>query len=201
MKDLHYDDRGLIPGIVQHAVTAQVLMLAYLNEESIARTRETGLVTFWSRSRDELWQKGETSGDTLSLVSMAADCDGDALLITALPSGPTCHTGKVTCFDDHTEQGLAWLEQLWDVIASRAVERPDGSYTTTLLDGGVEAVGRKVTEEATEVLLAAKDHAAGGPADRLAEESADLVYHLLVLLAERDMPPADMIDVLRARSS
>ena len=202
MTALRFDDRGLVPGIVQHAVTRRVLMLGYLNEESIARTAQTGFVTFWSRSRAELWQKGETSGNTLTFVSMRPDCDGDALLIEAVPSGPTCHTGAETCFSDDTDdQGFAWLERLWGVIASRAATRPESSYTTSLLEGGVDAAGRKVTEEATEVLLAARDHAAGVPDARLAEESADLVYHLLVLLAERGVNPGVVVDVLRSRAS
>lgn len=200
MTPLRYDGDGLVPGIVQHAVTGQVLMLGYLNEESIARTEDTGLVTFWSRSRNRLWQKGETSGHVLTLGSMTPDCDGDAVLIKALPAGPTCHTGHQTCFDDRTEQGFAWLEKLWDVIASRSENLPSGSYTTTLIEGGVEAAARKVTEEATEVLLATTKHAAGGPADAIAEESADLIYHLLVLLAERGVSPSDMVEVLRTRA-
>ena len=197
----HYDGDGLVPGIVQHAVTGQVLMLGHLNEESVTRTEDTGLVTFWSRSRNRLWQKGETSGNVLTLVSMTTDCDEDAVLIKALPAGPTCHTGQQTCFDNRTEQGFAWLEQLWDVIASRSQNLPTGSYTTTLIEGGVEAAARKVTEEATEVLLAAMNHAAGGPVDAIAEESADLIYHLLVLLAERGVSPSDIVDVLRTRAS
>ena len=201
MTTLRFNDRGLVPGIVQHAVTRRVLMLGYLSEQSIVRTRETGLVTFWSRSRNELWRKGETSHNTLAFVSMRPDCDGDALLIEAVPSGPTCHTGAETCFSDHTDdQGFAWLERLWHVIAARAEERPEGSYTTSLLEGGVDTTGRKVTEEATEVLLAARDQAAGGPDTRLAEESADLVYHLLVLLAERCVSPRAVVDVLRTRA-
>jgi len=201
LTDLRFDEHGLIPGIVQHAVTGRVLMLGYLNAESLARTRESGFVTFWSRSRRTLWQKGETSGHTLSVESISVDCDGDALLIEAVPAGPVCHTGEATCFGDHTGEGFAWLEDLWDVIASRVAQRPAGSYTTSLLEGGVDAAGRKVTEEATEVLLAAKDLAAGtGSTERLADESADLLYHLLVLLAERGMRPADAIDVLRGRA-
>ena len=200
MTSPRYNADGLVPGIVQHAVTGQVLMLGYLNEESLARTVDTGLVTFWSRSRNRLWQKGETSGNVLNLVSMTADCDGDALLIKALPAGPTCHTGQQTCFDDHTDQGFAWLEELWGVIASRSRDLPTGSYTATLIEGGVEAAARKVTEEATEVLLAATNHAAGGPVDAIAEESADLIYHLLVLLAERGVSPSDIVDVLRTRA-
>jgi phosphoribosyl-ATP pyrophosphohydrolase/phosphoribosyl-AMP cyclohydrolase len=200
---VRFDDRGLVAGIVQDADTGRVLMLGWLNAESLRLTRETGDVTFWSRSRSELWRKGETSGNTLSLVDIAVDCDGDALLITARPAGPTCHTGAVSCFDADPvapQRSFAELDHLWRVIAQRAAERPEGSYTTRLLDAGVEGPGRKITEEATEVLLAAKDHAAGTADDaRVAEEAADLVYHLLVLLAERNVDPAAVLAELESR--
>ena len=196
--DIHFDAAGLVPGIVQDAETGQVLMLGYLNAESLRLTAETGFVTFWSRSRSELWRKGETSGNTLTVVDIEADCDGDALLIRARPAGPTCHTGAVSCFGDATDRSFGELDALWSVIASRAAERPPGSYTTKLLEGGVDAVGRKVTEEATEVLLAAKDNAVGA-GDRVAEEAADLLYHLLVLLAERNTTPGDVLDELATR--
>jgi phosphoribosyl-ATP pyrophosphohydrolase/phosphoribosyl-AMP cyclohydrolase len=144
----------------------------------------------------------------LRLVSLAIDCDGDALLVTADPVGPTCHRGTRSCFDldgaapESTTQGFAWLETLWSTIAARAAARPAGSYTTSLLDGGVDAVGRKVTEEATEVLLSAKDDATASTdatRDALAGEVADLLYHSLVLLAERDLPPSRIMKTLRTR--
>ena len=193
-----YDERGLVPVIVQDVNTRAVLMLAYANEASLEATAATGRMTFWSRSREALWEKGETSGNTMSVVDMRLDCDSDAVLVRVEPAGPACHTGSTTCFDgdgtvDGDRDGADVLASLWATIMSRAAERPPGSYTTTLLDGGVDACGRKVTEEATEVLIAAKDHAAGaGPADRIVEESADLIYHLLVLLAERDVDLADV---------
>ena len=141
-------------------------MVAHMDAEALAATVATGEVHFHSRSRDRLWRKGETSGNVLRLVDLAADCDGDALLVTVDPTGPTCHRGTRSCFDPegragraHARQGFAWLEDLWATIEARATDRPAGSYTTTLLDGGVDAVARKVTEEATEVLLAAKDDA------------------------------------------
>lgn len=193
--DVRFDGAGLVPGIVQDADTGQVLMLGYLNAESVRLTEETGFVTFWSRSRRRLWRKGETSGHALSVVDMALDCDGDALLIRARPAGPTCHTGAVSCFGDAPDRSFAELDALWAVIASRAAERPPDSYTTSLLEGGVDVVGRKVTEEATEVLLAAKDDAVGA-GDRVAEEAADLLYHLLVLLAERNVTPSDVLEEL-----
>ena len=196
---VRFGDDGLVPGIVQDAATGRVLMLGYLNRESLELTERTGQVHFWSRSRRELWRKGETSGNTLTVVDLALDCDGDALLIRAEPAGPTCHTGEVSCFPSTDEPAsFAALDELWRTIRSRAATPDPSSYTATLLAGGVDTVARKVTEEATEVLMAAKDHAAGLD-DRVAEEVADLVYHLLVLLAERDLSPGAVIDVLARR--
>ena len=199
---VRFDANGLVPGIVQDARTGRVLMVAYLNEESLGLTRETGEVHFWSRSRREIWRKGATSGNTLTVVDISGDCDADALLIQAIPAGPSCHTGAESCFDTpEIVQDSLVPAGLWLVIVARMADRPEGSYTTALLDGGVDAVGRKLTEEATEVLLAAKDHSAGtGSTERVAEEAADLVYHLLVLLAERGLSPADVAAVLEARS-
>jgi phosphoribosyl-ATP pyrophosphohydrolase/phosphoribosyl-AMP cyclohydrolase len=204
---------GLVPAIVQDASDGRVLMLAWMDAEALAATLETRKVHFHSRTRDRLWRKGETSGNELRLLDLALDCDSDALLLQVDPVGPTCHRGIRSCFDpdgaapERTTQGLAWLETLWATIAARAAERPAGSYTTSLLEGGVDAVGRKVTEEATEVLIAAKDDAAAEAAgadrsatrDALAGEAADLVFHALVLLAERNVPPSAVIDVLRGR--
>ena len=200
-EQLRWDSQGLIPGVVQDARTGQILMVAYLNSESYALTLETGYVHFWSRSRRELWLKGATSGSLLEAVTIAADCDADTLLITARPAGPACHRQTVTCFDEGPRgQGFQWLERLWEVIASRAAERPSGSYTTRLLEGGVDVTGRKVVEEATEVLMAAKDHAHAKADDlRVAEEMADLIYHLLVLAAERKISPAEAITALEKR--
>ena len=200
---LRWDPAGLIPGVVQDVRTGQVLMVAYLNRESYELTLETGYVHFWSRSRRELWLKGATSGSLLQAVNITADCDSDTLLVTVRPAGPACHRSTVTCFDDGpTGQGFQFLEQLWEVIATRAVERPSGSYTTRLLEGGVDMAGRKLVEEATEVLMAAKDHAHGqSPSRRVAEEMADLLYHLMALAAERDIPPAEVIAVLEDRFS
>jgi phosphoribosyl-ATP pyrophosphohydrolase/phosphoribosyl-AMP cyclohydrolase len=200
--DLTFDGAGLIPAVVQDERTGQVLMLGYMNAESLDATQRTGRVTFWSRSRDELWEKGATSGNTLRLVAIDVDCDGDALLVRADPTGPTCHTGASSCFDDSTRQGFAALEGLWDVITSRVTQRPEGSYTAALLAEGPEGPGRKLVEEATEVLLAMKDHANGiGAEDRIAEEAADLVYHLLVALAERGVRATAVVDVLRSRAN
>ncbi|MEO5940652.1 MAG: bifunctional phosphoribosyl-AMP cyclohydrolase/phosphoribosyl-ATP diphosphatase HisIE [Candidatus Limnocylindrales bacterium] len=204
---------GLVPAVVQDAADGRVLMLAWMDAEALAVTLETGVVHFHSRARDRLWRKGETSGHELRLLDLALDCDSDALLLQVDPIGPTCHRATRSCFDpdgapaEPTTQGLAWLEVLWATIAARAAERPAGSYTTSLLEGGVDAVARKVTEEATEVLIAAKDDAAaeGAASDRavtgdaLAGETADLLFHALVLLAERQVSPSKVIDVLRGR--
>ena len=205
----------LVAGIVQDHRTGEVLMLAYLDALAMAETRRTGLAHFWSRSRRRLWKKGETSGNTLRMVTMAEDCDGDALLIRVEPAGPACHTGARTCFTEPGNgpglQGFAGLEALWDTIRRRAAERPDGSYTAALLDMGVDGPARKVIEEAAEVAFAAKDHAAedhaanqhavgGGGSGRVAEEAADLIYHLLVLLAERGVDPAEVLGVLDRRA-
>ena len=196
-----YGPDGLLPAVVQDAATGRVLMVAYMNEAALRRTLETNRVTFWSRSRNELWEKGATSGNTLELVTIAPDCDGDALLVAVRPAGPACHTGAESCFDaDPAGTGFARLETLWAVISARAAARPEGSYTAALVAGGIDAVARKVIEEAGEVVLAAKDHAGGGPADRVDEEAADLLYHLLVLLAERGLGPAGFLGVLDERA-
>jgi len=211
--DLAFGPDGLVTAIVQDIHDGRVLMVAHMDAEALATTLATGEVHFHSRSRDRLWRKGETSGNVLRLVDVVADCDGDAVLVTVDPVGPTCHRGTRSCFDpdgsppERTTQGFAWLEDLWATIESRVVDRPAGSYTTSLLDGGVDAVSRKVTEEATEVLLAAKDDAVAEAAgvDRvrshlaLTGEAADLLYHSLVLLAERGLAPGAVIETLRER--
>lgn len=191
----------LLPAIVQDPDTRRVLMLGHMSEEALRLTRETGLVHFWSRTRSELWRKGATSGHTLEAVDVRFDCDRDALLVLARPTGPTCHAGTPTCFDDGPlGEGFARLEELWSTIASRAGTRPPGSYTARLVEGGPDLAARKLVEEAVEVLVAAKDHAAGhGDLGRLAEEAADLVYHLLAVCAERGMAPKALLDVLAER--
>jgi phosphoribosyl-ATP pyrophosphohydrolase/phosphoribosyl-AMP cyclohydrolase len=201
-----YDERGLVPAIVQDAATLRVLMLGYVNATSLDATYETGKMHFWSRSRDALWKKGETSGHSMSVVDISLDCDADAVLVRVVPAGPACHTGTTSCFagppgpELEARRGVV-LSRLWATILSREAERPKGSYTTALLDGGVDACGRKVTEEATEVLLAVKDHAAGaGTRERVIEESADLVYHLLVLLAERGIDLGEVETELARRA-
>ena len=208
-----YGPDGLVPLIVQDAGDGRVLMLGWADTEAVAATLATGEVHFHSRSRDRLWRKGETSGHVLRLVDLALDCDADALLARVDPVGPTCHRDTRSCFDpdgapaEPATQGFAWLETLWTTIADRAERRPRGSYTVGLLDGGVDAAGRKVTEEATEVLLAAKDDATAqarhgdqtATRTALAGEAADLLFHAFVLLAERDLPPSLVIEILKGR--
>jgi phosphoribosyl-ATP pyrophosphohydrolase/phosphoribosyl-AMP cyclohydrolase len=210
---LRFGADGLIAAVVQDATDGRVLMVGWQDVEAVEATLRTGEVHFHSRSRDALWRKGETSGNTLAVESIELDCDADAILIRARPAGPTCHTGARSCFDvepgsvtvDSRRQDFDWLETLWATIVARAATRPEGSYTSRLLDGGVDAVARKVVEEATEVVLAAKDDAAAQasgadrPGDALAGELADLLYHALVLCAERGVEPLDVITVLKGR--
>jgi phosphoribosyl-ATP pyrophosphohydrolase/phosphoribosyl-AMP cyclohydrolase len=191
-----FDERGLVPCVVQDWRTGEVLTLAYMNAEALARTRETGEMHFWSRSRDELWHKGETSGNVQALKAIRYDCDADALLALVEPAGPACHTGERTCFhrgDMELAPGEA-LPALERVLADRVAQRPDGSYTVALVDDP-ERLGDKVREEADEVARAA----AGEPDERVAEEAADVLYHLAVLLRTRGMDLADVEEVLNGR--
>ncbi len=176
----------LKPAIVQDSASGRVLMLAYMDAEAERRTRETGEAWFWSRSRQRLWRKGESSGNTLAVDELRDDCDGDALLLRVRPAGPTCHTGSVSCF----------APALWRTIASRALERPAGSYTTELLEAGPAAAARKVGEEAVELAVAALDESD----ERVVSEAADLVYHLYVLLAARGLDVSQVEDELARRS-
>lgn len=175
------------PAIVQDSATGRVLMLAWMDEEAERLTRETNEAWFWSRSRERLWRKGETSGNVLSVDEVRDDCDGDAILLRVTPAGPACHTGSTTCF----------APELWRTIAERSADRPPGSYTAALLDEGVGACARKVGEEAVELAVAALDQSD----ERVVEEAADLVYHLYVLLAARGLDVARVEDELRLRSS
>jgi phosphoribosyl-ATP pyrophosphohydrolase/phosphoribosyl-AMP cyclohydrolase len=172
--------------IVQDADSGRVLMLAWMDAEAERRTRESGEAWFWSRSRNEYWHKGDSSGNRLAVVELRDDCDGDALLLRVRPAGPACHTGSLSCF----------APALWRTIAQRALERPPGSYTTRLLDEGTPAVARKVGEEAVEVVTAALSESD----ERVVSEAADLVYHLYVLLAARGIDLAAVEDELAARS-
>lgn len=188
---------GLLPAIVQHAFDGRVLMLGHMNREALQRTLDGGLVTFFSRSRQALWTKGETSGNTLALVSLDADCDRDCLLVRATPNGPTCHRGTATCFDTDTLPApeLAFLARLQDIIGQRDRERPEGSYTTKLLEAGTRRIAQKVGEEGVETALAA----VAQDREALLNEAADLVYHLLVLLRDRELGLDDLVETLRAR--
>ena len=186
---------GLIPTVVQERSSGDVLMVAFANAEALALTARTGQAHFWSRSRRALWRKGETSGNTLAVTSMRGDCDGDTVLMTVDPAGRACHTGSRTCFGSEPATLAGGLGELERVIAGRAQADPSASYTARLLARGLDHTLKKVGEEATEVVLAAK----GESDQRLAEECADLVYHLMVVLAQRRVPLARVLDVLAAR--
>lgn len=185
---------GLLPAVIQDADTGQLLMLGYMSREALDATQSSELVTFFSRSKDRLWVKGESSGNVLRLESVAADCDGDALLVRARPAGPTCHLGTASCFGDE-EAGAGWLGRLERLVWQRAGADPETSYTARLLAGGPAMAAQKVGEEGVEVALAAVSRDSAG----LAEESADLLFHLLVSLRSRDVPLKDVIAILRAR--
>ncbi len=188
---------SLIPAIVQDAFDGRVLMQGYMNKQALDITLDTGRVTFWSRSRKCVWTKGETSGNTLDLVEVHVDCDGDSLLVRARPEGPTCHLGTATCFDGegNIAPELAFLAELERVIARRDEQRPEGSYTTALLESGVKRIAQKVGEEGVETALAA----VAGDDEELLNESADLLYHLLVLLRSRRQELGSLIEVLKQR--
>jgi phosphoribosyl-ATP pyrophosphohydrolase/phosphoribosyl-AMP cyclohydrolase len=194
--DIAYDEQGLVPVVVQDWRTGEVLTLAYANAEAVARTRETGQLHLWSRSRQELWHKGATSGNVQHVKGLRLDCDGDALLALVEPAGPACHTGERTCFHngDLTAMPHEVLPGLERTIAQRAADAPEGSYTAELL-ADPEHIGEKVREEAEEVARAAREESDG----RVAEEAADVLYHLAVLLRSRGLTLADAEEVLVAR--
>ena len=196
MEAIAYDERGLVPCVIQDWSTGEVLTLAYMNAEALERTRATGELHLWSRSRGELWRKGATSGNTQAVRALRYDCDADTILALVEPAGPACHTGERTCFhrgemDLGPHEALPALER---TIAARAAERPDGSYTAALLADPPQA-GEKVTEEAEEVVRAAREESD----ERVAEEAADVLYHLAVLLRSRGLDLADAEKVLLAR--
>jgi phosphoribosyl-ATP pyrophosphohydrolase/phosphoribosyl-AMP cyclohydrolase len=188
---------GLLPAIVQDAFDGRVLMQGYMNKDALQVTLESGQVTFWSRSRQQLWTKGETSGHILDLVDIHPDCDSDCLLIRARQEGPTCHLGLDTCFDVDGKviPELAFLADLERVIEERDDERPKDSYTTKLLESGIKRIAQKVGEEGVETALAA----AAGDDDEVLNESADLIYHLLVLLRSRKLELGSLVEVLKLR--
>lgn len=204
--ELRYDERGLVPVVVQDAATREVLTVAYMNAESLRRTLDEGETWFWSRSRAQLWHKGETSGHTQRVVGVAVDCDRDALVVLVAPRGAACHTGARSCFQHELEGAQtfeeaegrvrtgeprtlgATLAELYSLIESRRRERPAGSYTTYLFEQGLDKILKKVGEEAAETIIAAKNE----DTRAFAGEVSDLLYHLLVLLAERGVPPEEI---------
>lgn len=186
---------GLLPTIIQDARTHKVLMLGYMNEEAFNKTVETGKVTFLSRSRNELWTKGETSGNFLNMVEMYKDCDSDTLLIKAIPIGPTCHRGTTSCFDTPESEGF--LGKLQEVIQQRHKEMPEGSYTTKLFIKGVKVIAKKFGEETTEAIIEAVD----GNRDRFVYEASDMLYHFLVLLENQGVTLEDLEKELMLRHS
>jgi phosphoribosyl-ATP pyrophosphohydrolase/phosphoribosyl-AMP cyclohydrolase len=195
--DLAYDERGLVPCVIQDWASGEVLTLAYMNAEALARTRETGELHLWSRSRGELWRKGATSGNTQAVRALRYDCDADALLALVEPAGPACHTGARTCFHNGELEPAApheALPALERTVAARAAEQPTGSYTAALL-ADPPRIGEKVMEEAEEVARAAREEAD----DRVAQEAADVLYHLAVLLRARGLSLADAEEVLGER--
>ncbi|MFL6231863.1 MAG: bifunctional phosphoribosyl-AMP cyclohydrolase/phosphoribosyl-ATP diphosphatase HisIE [Thermoanaerobaculia bacterium] len=203
IEDLRFDDRGLLPVVVQDAGSGAVLMLAYANREAVERTLTTGQAHFWSRSRQALWKKGETSGNTLQVLEVTADCDGDALLVRALPAGPTCHRGTRSCFEPNPARlELGWLAA---VLESRKDADPETSYTARLLARGIERIAQKVGEEGVETAIAAVSAATRGPGEgnerrkALIGEASDLLYHLLVLLQASGVDPAEIKDELMGR--
>ena len=194
--EIRFDERGLIPAIVQDAATREVLTLAYMNRESLARTLETKQPWFWSRSRNELWHKGETSGNTQEVINLSLDCDRDAIVVLVKPAGPACHSGAVSCFDTGTQHALgSLLDELYELIEGRERERPAGSYTTYLFEEGLDKILKKVGEESAETIIAAKNDDDA----RLTAEASDLLYHLLVLLVARGVSLTDIAEELASR--
>ena len=191
-EDVRFDERGLVPAVVQDARTREVLTLAYMNEESLRRTLDEGETWFWSRSRSELWHKGATSGNTQRVVEVRRDCDSDALVVLVEPRGPACHTGARSCFaSEASEVGVnigAALEEVYRVVSDRRREMPEGSYTTYLFEKGLNKILKKVGEESAETIIAAKD----GDTEALKSETADLLYHLVVMLVERGLTLEDV---------
>lgn len=209
IEEIKFDEKGLVPAIIQDSQTKEVLTLAYMNKESLWKSVETRETWFYSRSRQELWHKGATSGNTQKIVEMKFDCDKDAVVVLVEPAGPACHNGTTSCFTesvlgsevDEIEESTSRLAdyeillQLEKVIKSREIERPEGAYTTYLFENGVDKILKKVGEEASEVIIAAKNR----DAEELKWESADLLYHLLVLLAEQKLPVKEVLKVLKKR--
>lgn len=200
IEKIKFDDKGLIPAVVQDAQTKEVLTVAYMNKESLTKTIESGETWFYSRSRQELWHKGATSGHIQKVVSIKPDCDYDALVVEVVPAGPACHNGTTSCFTETIYESekvgsVAILPYLVDVIRKREQEMPEGAYTTYLFDKGIDKICKKVGEEATEVVIGAKNR----DAEEVKWEAADLMYHLLVLLQEQKVDLYEVLDVLQKR--
>ena len=198
--NVKFNEQGLIPAVVQDAQSKEVLTVAYMNEESLQKTIETNETWFFSRSRNELWHKGATSGNTQKVVSIKTDCDQDSLVIEVLPAGPACHNGTISCFtetlvDNERPGSVGILPQLVDVIKQREIDMPEGAYTTYLFEKGIDKICKKVGEEATEVVIGAKNR----DAEEVKWEAADLIYHLLVLLQEQKVDVYEVLDVLQKR--
>lgn len=194
---LNFDKlNGLVPAIIQDAQTLQVLMVGFMNREALERTQREQKVVFWSRTKHRLWQKGETSGNTLNVVSMQVDCDGDALLVKVLPTGPVCHTGSFTCFGEERSQNAeSVFSRLEEIVRSRQQEMPQNSYTARLLQQGTARIAQKIGEEAIETVVASLQ----GDGVALRRESADLLYHLIVLLRAQGSSLADVAEELQTR--
>lgn len=188
---------GLVPAIIQDAHTDRVLMLGFMNQEALRKTREEGRVTFFSRTRQKLWTKGEESGHYLNVADIIEDCDQDTLLIKARPEGPVCHTGSDTCFNEENNRGIDFILELQELIHQRRQELPEDSYTTRLFRAGINRIAQKVGEEAVELVIESKDQ----DDDRFLGEAADLIYHLLVLLSARELGISDVVSVLEQRHS
>ena len=186
---------GLVPAIIQHSETNQVLMLGYMNEEALNITNKTGLITFFSRSRNKIWTKGETSGNFLKLITIINDCDNDTLLIKALPKGPVCHKGTISCFDGDKFLNSSFLTKLEEIIKSRKSKDENESYTAKLLNGPLRRIAQKVGEEGVETALASVTETD----EKLIGESADLLYHLLVLLQAKGLELSDVVYELSKR--
>jgi phosphoribosyl-ATP pyrophosphohydrolase/phosphoribosyl-AMP cyclohydrolase len=200
INNIKFDDKGLVTAVVQDANTKEVLTVAYMNKESLEKTLESGETWFYSRSREELWHKGATSGNVQRVVSIKADCDGDALVVEVLPAGPACHNGTTSCFTKVLQENakvgsIGIIPELVKVIEKREQEMPEGAYTTYLFDKGIDKICKKVGEEATEVVISAKNR----DAEEVKWEAADLIYHLLVLLQEQKVNVFDVLHVLEKR--
>jgi phosphoribosyl-ATP pyrophosphohydrolase/phosphoribosyl-AMP cyclohydrolase len=188
---------GLVPAVVQDELSGKVLMLGYMNEEALAKTQESGRVTFFSRSKNRLWTKGETSGNFLEVISMQEDCDGDAILIKAKPLGPVCHTGAATCFDESNSSQTGFIDQLRAIIKDRKANPTEGSYTASLFAKGINKLAQKVGEEAVELVIEAKDD----HKELFLGEAADLLFHYLVLLEAKGYELDEVVEVLKQRHS